>query len=196
MASHTLHTDTDLFSRIADGSEQALSALIRDHHAVILSFALKLTRNQQLAEEVVQDVFLNIWLHRAKLTEVRNAGAYLNRMTRNVSLNALRKVAKDAIIAGEFKDDENYSDDSTQQALDLKDSEWLVQQAIDKLPRQQKLVYQLCHQQGLTYDQAAAALQISSSTVNFHMKEALKHIRKSLRDMGIPAVLLALLHGS
>lgn len=185
-----LYNESDLLVKIGEDDEQALAALLNLHHGPVLSFALKLTRSQELAEEVVQDVFLNIWMHRAKLKDIRNAGAYLNRITRNVSLNALRKVAREAIISDEFKDDENYADDSTRQSLDLKDSQWLLQQAIDKLPKQQKLVYQLCREQGLTYDQAAEQLQISSSTVNFHIKEALKNIRKSLKDMGIPTVLL------
>lgn len=189
-----LYNESDLLLQISEGDEHALAVFLKLQHGQVLSFAQKLTRSRELAEEVVQDVFLNLWLNRNKLKEIHNPGSYLNRITRNVSLNALRKVAKSVMISGEFEDDENYPDDSTQQSLDLKDSQWLIQQAIDKLPAQQRLVYQLCHEQGLTYNEAAARLQISSSTVNFHIKEALKNIRKSLKEMGIPAVLIALMN--
>lgn len=194
MALKLLYNEIDLLIKISKGDEHALAIFLKSHSGHVYSFALKLTRSRELAEEVVQDVFLNIWLSRSKLDEVHNAEAYLNRITRNVSLNVLRKIARSVIIAGVFEDDAEYPDDNTRELLDLKDSQWILQQAIDKLPKQQKKVYQLCHEQGLTYDQAAAQLEISCSTVNFHIKEALKNIRKSLKEMGISTVLFTLMN--
>lgn len=138
MALKLLYNEIDLLIKISKGDEHALAVFLKSHSGHVYSFALKLTRSRELAEEVVQDVFLNIWLSRSKLDEVHNAEAYLNRITRNVSLNVLRKIARSVIIAGVFEDDAEYPDDNTRELLDLKDSQWILQQAIDKLPKQQK----------------------------------------------------------
>jgi len=182
-----------LFHDISKGDEKAFTELFNSHHGKIYTFAIKLIRSEALAQEVVQDVFLNLWLSRSKLAEVQSPGAYMNRITRNLSFNVLKRSAREAMIFGRFENDEFYTDDSTQDTLDFNESQSLVHQAISKLSPQQKRVYELCHLEGLSYDQAAQQLEISTSTVHFHMKEALRNIRFYLKRMGIPVVILGML---
>jgi RNA polymerase sigma-70 factor (ECF subfamily) len=67
--------------------------LFKQYSGKVYSFALKLTKDQELAEEVVQEIFLKIWLDRHKLTEINEFGAYLNRINRNHCLNVIRQLA-------------------------------------------------------------------------------------------------------
>ncbi|WP_262497456.1 RNA polymerase sigma factor [Pedobacter caeni] len=175
------------------GNRHAFSQVFEARYPVLYAFALKLTRSQVLAEEIIQDVFLNLWLNRANLDKVENYQAYLNRMTRNLSLNALRNIAKHKVLVTDFGADENFPDHSTEHALEYKDTVSLVQKAIERLPAQQQEVYRLCHKEGLTYEQAALRLNIAPSTVHSHMKGALRGIRVYFKKMGIPMVIIALI---
>lgn len=184
--------DRELLKATAEGNHLAFSALFEAKYSNLYTFAFKLTRSKVLAEEIIQDVFLNIWLNRASLETIVNFDAYINRITRNLSFNALRNIAKDKVL-NSLEADENFPDHSTEQSLAYKDTLQLMQDAIAKLPPQQQAVYKLCHKEGLTYEQAAVRLGIASSTVHSHMKAALGGLRKHLKKMGIPIVVMTIL---
>src|SRR5690606_23952871 len=115
--------------------------------------------------------------------------AYLNRLVRNHCYNVLRKLAMESrhlsLLTTEFSD----SDDSTVQQLAYNDVNEVLENAVQSLSQQQKNVYRLCHQQGLTYQEAAAELNISQQTVHAYMKDALRKIRDHFRKHGVPYVL-------
>lgn len=185
--------EAELLKAIAAGNQEAFTLLFEDRHSKFYTFAFKLTRSRALAEEIIQDVFLNIWINRAALENMLNVDAYLNRITRNLSFNALRNVAKDKLMLKELPDDEFFPDHSTEQSLAYNDTLSLMQTAIAKLPPQQQLVYRLCHQEGLTYEQAAVKLNLAPSTVHSHMKAALGNLRGHFKKMGIPLLLIGIL---
>lgn len=187
-----IYDESELLKEVIGGNRQAFSQLFKARYPGLYAFALKLTRSQVLAEEIIQDVFLNIWLNRSDLGKIENFSAYLNRMTKNLSLNALRNIAKHKVLAGDFEAEE-IPDRSTEHALDYKDTVALMQKAIERLPPQQQEVYKLCHKEGLTYEQAAIRLNIAPSTIHSHMKGALRGIRIHFKKMGIPMVIIALI---
>jgi RNA polymerase sigma-70 factor (family 1) len=183
----------EVLQEFADGKPEAFLLVFQTYSSKLYTFAFKITRSRELAEEVVQDVFLNVWLNREKLRDVRNLDAYLNRVTRNLSLNVLRDLAKEKLLTRDIVADEHFEDDSTQQALNHKDLVGLVHLAIAQLPAQQQRVYQLCHAEGLSYEQAAQALNVAPSTIHSHMKSALKSIRGHFRKMGVPMAIILML---
>jgi len=169
--------ESELLSRIAGGDQRAFTELFDFYEAYVYDYGRKLTRSTDEAAEIVQDVFLKIWLNREKLSEVENFGAYLNRVVRNHSLNVIRKLANEAKGSLSLKAVAKESDDSTAELLDYNESNRILNQAIEDLPAQQRMVYTLCHVQGMKYEEAAAQMNISSRTVQTHMGQALKHIR-------------------
>lgn len=190
---HQVIAEAGLLKAIAKGDQEAFTILFENRHAKFYTFALKLTRSKALAEEIIQDVFLNIWINRANLETILNFDAYLNRITRNLSLNALRNIAKDKVLTAELEADEHYPDHSTEQLLAYNDTMLLMKAAIAKLSPQQQMVYTLCHKEGLTYEQAALKLNIAPSTVHSHMKAALFGLRKHFKKMGIPLLIVGIL---
>lgn len=185
--------DAELLKAIARGDQEAFSAMFEDKYSQFYTFAFKLTRSKAMAEEIIQDVFLNIWINRSNLETILNFDAYINRITRNLSFNALRNIAKDKALINGLPDDENFPDHSTEQFLAYNDTLSMMKDAIAKLPPQQQLVYQLCHNEGLTYEQAAIKLNIAPSTVHSHMKAALNNLRTHFKKVGIPIMLLGIL---
>jgi RNA polymerase sigma-70 factor (family 1) len=194
MAVSPLDDESELIRRIAEGDQHAFTLVFKHYQRFVFSFSKKITSSDESAGEVVQDIFLKIWLNRENLLEVRNFGAYLNRLVRNRSLNVVRQQLQDARYAEEFGKTFSESDESTILQLDYNDTNNLLNQAIAELSPQQRMVYQLCHQQGLKYEEAAIQMNITSQTVNAYMKDALRKIRSHFKKHAVvyPMLILAL----
>ena len=193
MAVAPLVNETEILAQIAGGDRHAFTILFKHYQRFVFSFSKKITRSEESAGEVVQDIFLKIWLSRETLHQVKNFGAYLNRLVRNHSLNVVRQQLQEARHAGQFTRSFSEADESTILQLDFNETNDILNQAIAELSPQQRMVYQLCHQQGLKYDEAAAQMNISSQTVNAYMKDALKKIRNHFKKHAVAYPLLILI---
>jgi RNA polymerase sigma-70 factor (family 1) len=178
--------------QVADGSEKAFTLLFKRYSGKVYSFALRLTRSEELAEEVVQEVFMKVWLNRETLTSVENFRAYLNRINKNHCLNIIRRLAQESRISLEISNQNTEYSHETEEGIVYRDTKELVEQAILTLTPQQQKVYRPCHIDGLKYEEATAELNISPGTVHTHMKLALKAIRQHLDHAGA-AVIVAVL---
>jgi RNA polymerase sigma-70 factor (family 1) len=180
---HHESPEKELLHQVASGDQKAFTALFDRYQSLVYDFALKLTRSKSHAEEIVQDIFIKIWLNRTEMEHILNLGAYINRMTRNQSYSALRKIAAQALRTAELTDPEIAGSVKSDHTLLYNESAKILKTAVNDLPPQRKLVYELCHEQGLKYEEVAAKLNISSGTVHKHMKLALKSIRTHFHDM-------------
>jgi RNA polymerase sigma-70 factor (family 1) len=187
------YTDHALFARIARGEEPAFRELYDRYRSRLYGLALRMTRSPQESEEILQETFLNLWAYRDKLPAVQDPPAYIFTIAYNKIYASLRHIAGDARRLSELIARVELSDNQTIEHLDFRESEGLVRQAVDQLPPQRKLVYQLSRQEGLDYDQIAARLGISRNTVRNHLVEALKDIRAWLQRSASLLLLLELL---
>lgn len=181
MAIKPLKNETELMLNIAEGSKEAFTLVFNYYYDYVFSFSRKLTRSEELAKEVAQDIFMKIWFDRSILTKIENFGGFINRLVRNHSLDLLRKLAVHDKVSHEIVLSSSELDTNTEQTLDYNETLKILEEAIDLLPDQQKRVYMLCHQQGLKYEEAAKKLNISSATVHYHMKLALNVIRNHFK---------------
>jgi len=175
-----LSDEKTILLQVAAGDERAFALLFEKEHKKINSFALKLTRSKELAEEIVQDVFLKLWMNRSELETIDNWGGYLNRVVRNHSFNVLRRLAQETLAAHEIGRQNTELDMDTELNIDFRETRKLVNEAVAALPSQQQKVYNLCHVEGLKYAEAAERLNVSPETIKAHMKQALRNIRKYL----------------
>ncbi len=90
--------EKEILLRVSKGDEQAFHQLYNLYNKKIFSIAWKLTGIESAAEDVVQDVFIKLWLHREKLSGINYFTAYLNTITRNHIFNSLRKIAHEDIL--------------------------------------------------------------------------------------------------
>jgi RNA polymerase sigma-70 factor (family 1) len=191
MRSGPLKDEKEILTKISSGDARAFAALFEGYQGLVYSFAKRLTRSEALAEDVVQEIFLKIWLGRETLGAIDNFGAYLNRAVRNHSLNVLRQIAQQARMSQELGLVTPQEIRETEAYLDLKESEMILGLALQSLTPQQRQVFLLCREEGLKYEEVAARLQISPLTVHSHMKQALKSIRNYFKDnLGVYPVLL------
>lgn len=190
-----LLNEPELLSLIADGNQHAFNSLFENYHQLIFNIAYKLTHSRPKAKEIVQDVFLKVWMKRLDLQHVDNVGAYLNRIARNHSIDTLRKIAREAIRYVELKEEQlETGDRNTEDSIGYNETEKLLNQAVDTLSPQQRKVYQLCQVEGLKYQEAAELMGISEGTVHSHMKQALANIRAYLKNLDAMLLLLYLFY--
>ena len=88
-----MHRESEILQRVSQGDERAFAALFNHYHQRLGLHIYKITHSADLAEEVVQDVFLKIWLHRELLDGVENFPVYLYVIYKNAALNCLKKTA-------------------------------------------------------------------------------------------------------
>ena len=173
--------DAELVRRIRAGDERALEVVFRSHYAGMASFVQRFVRSPDLAEELVQDVFLKLWTKREQLAEIETLRTYLFRAARNTALNYLRRMKLERRWAEEQGTDTEplttfaADDDTVEQEVAT-----AVKQAIDRLPPRCREIFLMSRDGGLTYAEIARSLDISVKTVETQMGRALKSLRSSL----------------
>lgn len=172
-----LHNEKELLSQILQGNENAFRIVFDHYRDAIYSFALKVVQHEVIAEEIVQDVFVKIWMNRNGLSAVRNFADFLFIITRNHTLNCLRRLAKEKKLTIAASGELPTEAISAEATVLQRDYDRVLQQAIDRLPPQQKLVFTLSRLQGLSREEIAAQLNISTGTVKTHMKQATRSIK-------------------
>lgn len=174
-------TDAELLRRLRAGDERALEAIFRAHYAGMCAFVLRFVHAPDVAEELVQDVFLKLWTKREQISEIDALKTYLYRAARNTALNSLRRrKLEQNWEAQEAAHGEPVSNVSPDQETSTDELALAVKGAVDRLPGRCREVFLLSREGGLTYLQIAASLGISIKTVETQMGRALKSLRSAL----------------
>ncbi|NML21485.1 RNA polymerase sigma-70 factor [Pseudoflavitalea sp. G-6-1-2] len=176
----THNQNNELLTLISQSDEKAFRELFDQYSQLIFSFAYHLTDSDIIAKDVVQEIFIRIWTNRHTLDQIVNIRAWILRLTRNHVLNGLKRKAHETMLLREIKAGLTEDHHPTDEAIQYRELETLLQQAIAQLPPQQQKVYQLSRNAGMKHDEIATALNISPETVKKHIMAALLSIRKYL----------------
>jgi RNA polymerase sigma-70 factor (ECF subfamily) len=169
--------DRSLTLQVAEGSQEAFKILFNKYFDRIYGVAYSLTKSPVVAEDMTQDIFLKIWVKREMLTTIQKFDAFLFRVARNHILNELRNKVKEQEFTEYLVNFFRETCDNPQQHLIFLELEKVVEEAIEKLPPQQRQIYKLSREEGLSQEEISAKLQISVNTIKQHMNRALKFIR-------------------
>jgi RNA polymerase sigma-70 factor (ECF subfamily) len=175
------HNELDLLQRISKGDENAFSCLVNQYSDLLGNYIFGLTHSWEQAEEIVQDVFLKIWMTRESLSQVKNFRVWLYVVSKNQSLNALRKTIRDRIKRQEWQEDIAFA--NTEHTDDCKEQQLgLIDQAITLLPQQQKRAYLLSRKNGLKYKEIGQEMNLSPQTVKKYIQIAVHSITKYIES--------------
>lgn len=183
-------TDPDIIPLIAQGDKSAFETLFRNHYANLCGYAVKYVWELDQAEEIVQDLFFNLWNKRKDLYISSSIESYLFRAVRNACLNYLkhRKVRENyAAIVQEHHNPGLSLNDNPVETLELQKK---IEEAIDALPPERKKVFMLSRYEGLKYKDIADSLGISVKTVEAQMGKALKFLKEELKEFMIILILI------
>jgi RNA polymerase sigma-70 factor (family 1) len=190
----TLENESRLLLLIAKGDEQAFRNLFDHYRDRIYSLAMHVLRQEILAEEIVQDVFMRVWQHRTKLDTVQYFPSYLKTIARNVVYDYLRLLATQKRLEQAILQQTIGNTIHSQTPILLKEYERHYQEAIDSLSPKRREAYLLQNQHGLKASQISEQMGISLYTTKEHLKLATRHIRSYMdKRIGLFASLVTAL---
>lgn len=163
-----------------DADLRIFNQLFETYKNLIYNYVLSILKNPQSAEDITQEIFIKLWLCRDMLDQVNNLDGYIFKIARNISLNKLRKIAYDEKLLKNLQQYMNPEANNIDQKMFDLDYDKLVQDALNKLSPQRRLVYQLSRQDGLNHEEIAVRLNLSKNTVKNHLVDALRLIRDRL----------------
>lgn len=172
------NSEIDLWNKVCRGEVDAFGVLFKEHYKSLFISALLLLKDEKVAEDVVQDVFLKIWNKRHELTQVTNFSSYLYITVKNACLDQLRKTkCTDDISEVEISDTGLDPFDSVR----IKELSKHLQEATDSLPVQCKIIFEMVYIDGKKYQEVADELGLSINTIKTQLKRALEKMRTIMK---------------
>jgi len=172
--------EKEILAAIARGDERAFNGIVRKYSPVIYPYLLYWLKQPHLAEELTQDIFVRIWNNRAKLPGIDNFSGYLYTVARNRANTELQRLLSTPEPPPVLQTDQLLNTPHAE--LELKELARIMEQAIDSLPPRRKEIFLLSRTEELTYEEIAAKLDISRSTVREHMVAALVTLRQYIKQ--------------
>jgi RNA polymerase sigma-70 factor (family 1) len=168
---------------IAGSNDQtAFVRLYRIYFSPLLQFAVSFVKSRPVAEEIVSDVFFQLWLKREKLEEIAQLHVYLYTCIRNHCINSLMKQKREMVY---YLDEQSLSIPSAaadpEHLYISSELERQIDTIIKKLPPKCRMIFKLIREDGLKYREVAEVLEISVKTVEAQMGIAMKKIHNAIR---------------
>ena len=176
-----LDTLSELSRRLRHSDREAYAEVFRRFHGPLVRYARRITNDEAVAYDVLQDVFMKLWEDRKMLTVKVSLKAMLYTMVRNRALNSLRRskwISTDTAV--EDVGDPPEVAPSGDEVLAAKDLRQHLQAWIDKLPGRRAEAFVLSRYNGLKHSEIAAIMGISERTVDTHILLALRDLRGRL----------------
>src|SRR6188768_4529355 len=171
-----------LGDRIANGDQLAYRQLFIQFYNKLYRFVMGFTKSRELTEEIVSDVFINIWRRKKNIEEIKNLKLYLYVSAKNITFNYLKKLHRENLTdldSVEIEPEDPFADPGA--VLITREMNLKLKSAINDLPPRCKLIFTLIKEDGMTYKQTATLLDISESTVENQLSIALKKISSAIR---------------
>ncbi|MBD1420345.1 RNA polymerase sigma factor [Sphingobacterium chuzhouense] len=168
---HTID-EKELLVRFREGNKSAFEEIYNRYKIKLTGNLLRMLKSRELVEDVIQDIFMSLWMNRKSIDTERSLKPYLFRIAANKAKHIFRKAANEQkfknFLLPHWQEDYNH----IEELFNHRENKELLQSLLDKLSPQQKTIYTLCKIEGKSYREVSEALQISETTVNTHIRNA------------------------
>ncbi|MEI8224495.1 MAG: sigma-70 family RNA polymerase sigma factor [Bacteroidota bacterium] len=178
--------DDKLFiNKLKHGEVLSFDNIFKKYHKKVYYFAISYLKNKEEAEDVVQEVFMNLWKYKDQINEYYVFSKYLFKITFNATCKRFRKLASDKKHLEEALKNISIEDNST--ILDIEYDNLLetANRLIQELPSRQRNILILSIEEHLSTEQIAQKMKISKKTVNNYLAMAKTSLKKTFADIGI-----------
>lgn len=182
MPSPLIDTDIVLLSKIAAGDENAFTLLFERYRDKLFYYILRHTKSPEIAEEIVTDIFMKLWLGRELAEQIKDIGAFLHKVGYYKVMDFLRTTARHSKLRQVYLDYVHHTEAHPGEDLFDEEIKALLYKAINQLPPQRRLIYRLSKQEGLSHVQIADILHLSPSTVNNTIVSATRSITSYVKS--------------
>lgn len=172
--------EVQLLLRLRDGDDLAFGQIYDRYKARLGYSLLRLLKSEVLAEELLQDVFMKVWEHRAAIDPTRSFRAYLYRIAENMAYDFFRRAAREKEILQEIiaANTELYT--HVEESLLKKENIAFLERLLAQLPSQRKKIFVACKLEGKSYKEVAEEFGISTTTVNDHIQKAMECLKTNI----------------
>jgi RNA polymerase sigma-70 factor (ECF subfamily) len=177
-------SDEVLIGRVAGGDRLAMQVLFARHHVKVYRFVLRLVRNESTAEDLISEVFLDVWRQAGKFEGRSAVSTWLLSIARFKALSALRRRTEEGLDEETAAAIEDQSDDP-EVTLAKKDKSTALRQCISKLSAEHREVIDLVYYHEKSVEEVAGIVGIPEATVKTRMFYARKKMSELLREQGI-----------
>ncbi|WP_295771940.1 RNA polymerase sigma-70 factor [uncultured Mucilaginibacter sp.] len=177
MARLTEIIEHELVERLRNDDETAFNLLYKHYSKPIYTRIVYLVKDADVADELLQDLFLKVWSYRGTLAADKSFQAYLYTIAQNLVYNYFRKAASERLLIEALLNKSETDELNGEDIYQNKQVGHLIQQAVEQLTPQQKQVFTLCKIDGCSYEETGRILGISVPTVNSHLTKALQTVR-------------------
>lgn len=186
-----LYQEKELIGKLKKDDPFAFEVLFYKYRNKVKGFAFKMIPSQVDPEEVVQEVFVKLWLKRKTLDPEKDFQAFLFSIAKNFILDYLKSALNRKIyFTGEYFQQDLMSEEPGEAVLPEDAEDWL-HKFIEQIPERRREIFCLSRFEGLSYKQIAEHLHISENTVDSQIRHALAFLRKEFRKI----IVLLLLFG-
>lgn len=179
---------------IQKGDEESFEFLFKKYYLPLTRFAWRYVNSKAIAEELVQELFTNLWDKRKFLDTTGSVRSYLYKSARNLSINHLKHQDVKNRYDKLWTTQKEYTEIEFNDKIREQQIRNAIATAIEELPSRSKMTYKLHRYDGLTYEEIANVMEVSVKTVESQMTRTLKILRERLSYL-LPLLLIALLTG-
>ena len=174
----------ELIRAIAQRDKHAMQALYAEHRLRVYRFALRLVNDKDAAEDLVSEVFLEVWRHAGRFEGRCRVSTWLLAITRNLALSMLRRRQLERLDHGEAEAVQDHADDP-EMAFQRQQQSAILAHCLTKLSAAHREVIDLVYYHERSIDEVAAIIRVPTSTVKTRMFYARNRIAKLLRSFGM-----------
>jgi RNA polymerase sigma-70 factor (ECF subfamily) len=184
-----LHTEKELVKKLKDGDSFAFEVLFYKYRNKIKGFAQKIVPAQIDPEEIVQEVFVRVWLKKEAIDPEKDFQSYLFSIAKHLVLDHLKSaVNRKLYFVGEHFQQDLLEEEGLEASM-TEETEAKLQKLINEIPERRREIFRLSRFEGLSYKQIAERLNISENTVDSQIRNALAFLRKEFRKIVVLAFL-------
>ncbi|GAA4781510.1 RNA polymerase sigma-70 factor [Olivibacter ginsenosidimutans] len=169
--------ESERLARLKAGDQSAFEWFYHQYKYPLAANLLKLVKSEEVAEDILHDLFLKIWEGREHIDINRSFKAYLYRIATNMVTDFYRKVSRNKAYQQFLEKNSSNSYLHIDELIDQKQKQELMEKALNELSPQCQLVFKLCKLEGRSYEEVSQMLQISPNTISNHLVKASKKVK-------------------
>lgn len=172
----------EIIRKLKDGDHNAFEHVYNIYVDKLYYFILKLLKSPEMAEELVQEIFIRIWLLRDTLNTELSFDAFLFKIARNLSINLIKKTAYQHRVKDEIRVRSTSYSNSTESTVEYNETSKHLEEVLKKLPPKRQQIYRMSRMEGLDHNTIANNLNISKNTVKVQMVKASKFVKDHMKQ--------------
>ena len=177
------YQDINLINLLKRGNKTAFNTLFDKYYLILCEFSYLIIKNKELAEEIVADVFANIWIKRKKTGDIENVKSYLYKSTKNMTISYMRKKKIELISFEDSAHLYHTNNCNPEKRIIKQENLTQIENVLLIIPERSRLIFKMHRIDNFKYQEIAKILEISIKTVEKHIGKALKLLRDYRKKM-------------